>query len=414
MAPAEAKGQAMKLAVLLNKFPFNIHDGGALVSKGLARAVLDCYPNSLILVPHTFKHPFNYDHIPPHWHPQQWKAVECHTRVTLKGFISAIMEGRAYHLIRYQRSPAVSHLVTLVKNYGPQTIILDGMAGLAFLPIIRKAFPDMPIIYHAHNVEWKVWQTLCHQTKGQPVRRGALEVLYRLLRREEINTLPLATVVTGVSPVDVQYFSGISGVKTVSFLPAALWDKTPDPVPWPADENTLKLYHVGSMDWQPTRQGIELFLDRYWPYLRKKFPEIELHLAGNHMPDTLHKRKLPGLFVHGFVDSVADFIRDKHICIVPVFAGSGIKVKVIEALALGRPVITTPLGAEGLPLIPDVHVLLASSPEEFEKQLAYLQSQRNLAVEIAQKGHQVIAKTYHLANTCQKLREILKQASEIQ
>lgn len=403
----------MKLAVLLNKFPFGVHDGGALVSRGLARAALECFPNTLILSPHTFKHPFQKELIPPSWRPQQWKALPCNTHVTTIGVLKALWKGRSYHLARYQQQVTLAQLITLIKDYGPQAMLLDGMAGLAFLPAIRRAIPSLPIVYHAHNVEWLVWQTLCRQARGHPVRRMALEVLYPMLRREEINTLPLATAVTGVSPVDVQYFSGIPGVKTVPFLPAALWDRPPDPVPWPNSEGPLRLYHVGSMDWQPTRQGMELFLDRYWPFLKKKFPEIELHVAGNRMPDTLHNRKLPGLFVHGFVDNVADFIRDKHICVVPVFAGSGIKIKVVEALALGRPVLTTPMGAEGIPLTPDVPVLIASTPADFENQLARLRSQRNWGVEIAKKGHQLIAKTYILANTCQKLLEILEQTLEL-
>lgn len=104
---------------------------------------------------------------------------------------------------------------------------------------------------------------------------------------------------------------------------------------------------LGALDWFPNQQGLLWFIDSVWPDVKAKVPEASLHIAGRNASTTLANKIASACDYYGEVDDTRKFISDKSICIVPLFAGSGLKIKIIEALAAGKVVVTTPIGAEG-------------------------------------------------------------------
>jgi glycosyltransferase involved in cell wall biosynthesis len=124
------------------------------------------------------------------------------------------------------------------------------------------------------------------------------------------------------------------------------------------------------MDWRPNLEAIQWWLQNVYPLCKKEMPQIELHLAGKHMPkDIFDMADNRTLFAYNKIVTVKEFMADKQIMIVPLLSGGGMRVKIIEGLAAGRVVISTSIGAEGIAAIAEKEILIANTPQEFIAQL---------------------------------------------
>ena len=119
------------------------------------------------------------------------------------------------------------------------------------------------------------------------------------------------------------------------------------------------------MNGSPNIEGIEWFLDDVWPLIHEAHPDLEFTVAGHGTPDHLMQRKDANVTFVGTVPDANEFMLDHELMIVPLLSGSGIRVKIVEAMALGRVVITTSVGAEGLSVENGKHLFIADTPEEF-------------------------------------------------
>lgn len=391
----------MRVFLLLNKFPYGVEDGGAAVSRALVRDLLKLAGPTLIMAPDTPKHPFAKEKIPVSPESAGWQALPCDTRLGPGGFLKSLWEQRSYHLRRYDRPLAVAQLHKAISDFSPDVCILEGLAGMAFLPAIKHRFPSLPLIYYAHNVEWQVWQGIekglppCHPLKA------VYRWIWRSLCREEEKIWTMATLITGVSTADLQYMASRPGTSVTEPLFPGLWDSLPPLRETPLVPDTpLRLYHLGAMDWAPNREGVVYFLRAVWPEIKKAFPRSEFHLAGKNMPASWFSKKLHDVYVHGFVEDKAAFLGQMHICVAPQLSGSGIRIKVLEAMAFGKPVVALPKGAEGLPVADGTHLLVADTPGRFVNHIGSLVSDAIFRRALVAEARSVIAR-YFLSSCSQ-------------
>ena len=125
------------------------------------------------------------------------------------------------------------------------------------------------------------------------------------------------------------------------------------------------LFHIGAMNWIPNEEGIKWFLENAWTKIHKEFPELIFFLAGREMPQWLYNTKLPNVEILGEVESATDFIKSKSVMIVPLLSGSGIRIKIIEGMAMGKTIISTSIGAEGINYENNKNILIANTADEF-------------------------------------------------
>jgi polysaccharide biosynthesis protein PslH len=149
------------------------------------------------------------------------------------------------------------------------------------------------------------------------------------------------------------------------------------------------------MNWLPNLEGADWFIDKVLPMLQVKMPFISVSIAGREIPDRMMHLQKPNLHILGEVDNARDFLLNHTALIAPLFSGSGIRVKIIEAMALGIPVISTTIGAEGINCIHGKDILIANTPEEFMDCIMKLFSNPGLCRIIAQNANQLIANEHN-------------------
>jgi glycosyltransferase involved in cell wall biosynthesis len=156
------------------------------------------------------------------------------------------------------------------------------------------------------------------------------------------------------------------------------------------------LVFIGSMDWLPNEDAMRYFIDDILPILRQRIPDVHVTIVGRNPYQSLLERAQPdpALTVTGRVDDVRPYIDDAVAFIVPIRIGGGTRLKIYEAMAMEKPVISTTVGAEGLPLHDGVHLLIADDPMAFADAIVKVLSNFELANELGQKAAQLVRKNF--------------------
>jgi polysaccharide biosynthesis protein PslH len=124
------------------------------------------------------------------------------------------------------------------------------------------------------------------------------------------------------------------------------------------------LFHLGSMNWEPNIEGVNWFLENIAPALNKDLPDVKIYLAGRNMPQTLYDKHPENVVVVGEVEDAYSFMCSKQIMFIPLLSGSGMRIKLIEAMTLCKPVISTSIGAEGVEVENGKDIVIADTPDE--------------------------------------------------
>ncbi len=167
------------------------------------------------------------------------------------------------------------------------------------------------------------------------------------------------------------------------------------------------LFYIGALDWFPNQQGLEWFFENVWDEVIKNMPGLKLYIAGRNpqMWKYLKGKRLKNVEIVGEVESSREFIKSKAIMIVPLLAGSGIRVKILEAMSLGRAIISTSVGAEGIDYKDGENILIADTKEEFLKQILKCANDFEYSKKIGENAFKLVKEKYEIGMLARKLFE---------
>ncbi len=222
---------------------------------------------------------------------------------------------------------------------------------------------QVPRVLFAHNVEHMIWKRL-RQVETRRWRRALLEVEWRKMRRYEARACTRARLTVAVSEVDRAMLAARAPGARVDAIPTGVDTAyfTPDG----SREMPEALVFIGGMDWFPNEDGIMFFIEAVLPRIRHEVPGVSLTVVGRNPSCRLRTAAAKaGVRVTGTVNDVRPYAAEAAVSVVPLRVGGGTRLKIFEALAMGKAVVSTTVGAEGLPLIPGTHFLQVDDPAEF-------------------------------------------------
>ena len=310
---------------------------------------------------------------------------------------------KSLHIERFNSKNFEKKLIETLTTNSYDIVQVEYLPMAVYREVIRK-HSKARIIYRAHNIEHLIWQRITMNTKN-PVKKIYLAHLTRKLKNFEVEVLNLFDGVTTVSQTDADFFKKFGNTVPILNMPFGVDVK--DYKIKETDCEFPSLFHLGAMNWIPNEEGIKWFLDNCWNLIHQKFPELKFYLAGRKMPDWLVQLKLPNVEIVGEVSDAWDFIRSKAIMIVPLFSGSGIRVKIIEGMALGKAVISTNIGAEGIDFIPGEHLLIANTPEEFLSAIQKCIQSKDYCEGLGEKARKLIEEKHNMPQIIHRVRELL-------
>ena len=280
-------------------------------------------------------------------------------------FVTALLRSWAsplpVDLWRWRVPPLQREVRRLIDDRKIDLCVADFLAAVPNVPCDAS----VPVVYFSHNVEHMIWQRLS-LVEPQRWRRLLLEVEWRKMRRFEARACAGASLAVAVSERDRDLLAVAARSGNVTAIPTGV-DTTyfaPNGTP----EAAKTLVFSGSMDWYPNEDAILYFMAEILPRIRREMPGVTLTIVGrNPRSDLRAAAAHAGVRVTGTVADVRPYLAEGEVYVVPLRVGGGTRLKIFEALAMEKAVVSTSVGAEGLPLVSGEHFLAADDPEAFAR-----------------------------------------------
>ena len=262
---------------------------------------------------------------------------------------------------------------------------------------------DVPVLLFEHNVEYLIWQRLAH-LESNPWKRALFEMEWRKVRACEADACRRADLTIAVSDDDKERLAELgAGIRAAS-IPTGV--DTEYFKPCGAAEVPARLVFSGSMDWHPNEDAVCYFVDTILPRIRAEAPAASFTIVGRN--PSVHVRELaaqPGVIVTGTIDDVRPSIGEASVYVVPLRAGSGTRIKIFEALAMGKAVVSTTVGAEGLALESGRHFVAADTPHDFATAVIRLLRDPARRQALGDEGRALVEANYSWAMVARQFEE---------
>ena len=228
----------------------------------------------------------------------------------------------------------------------------------------------VPSVLFQHNVESEIWRRHA-LTESHPLKRVMYKIEFqKMLRYEQVMIRKFQHVIA-VSENDRELMNQWVDGSRVTVVPTGVDLQQYKPSPARESASPLVVF-VGAMDWEPNVDGVEYFCSQIWPKVLAEVPDAQFRIVGRNPDKRVQKWACNTVQVTGRVPSVVDHLRDAAAVIVPLRIGGGTRLKIYEAMATGRAVVSTTIGAEGLDVHHGEDVVLADEPERFAQAVVML------------------------------------------
>lgn len=236
------------------------------------------------------------------------------------------------------------------------------------LAIDRREQP--PRVLLVHNVESVLWERLA-DVEPHPIKKIFGKYQAHKLRRYEIAVLSQYDAVVTLSPIDAARLQELCPYAHVGAIPPGVDDELFHSLD--ISEEPYAVAFLGPLDWVPNADGARWFCREIWPKIKAHIPQARCYIVGRHPPRDLLAGSHQDVVLMGYVPEVSPIMACASVFVVPIRIGSGVRLKILHALAMGKAVVTTSVGCEGLELMDDEHLWVADTPQEFaDKVIALL------------------------------------------
>jgi glycosyltransferase involved in cell wall biosynthesis len=395
----------MKILQVCSKIPFPPKDGGSIAMNILTEGLIACGNEVKVLAVNTPKHFTKDEDIDPAYRKRtSYRSVFIDTSVKpLDAFLN-LFSSASYNISRFYSKDFEHALIEILGKAEFDIVHLETLWVAPYVDIIRK-HSKAKIVLRSQNVEYSVWERVA-AASSNPLKRMYLGMLARRLKKYELDMLNRYDAIAPITEIDGNSFkrSGCKipminvpfGLNASEYEVAPLNDKT-------------TLFHIGAMDWIPNIYAIEWLLENVWDEVARKHPALELHLAGRNMPKSMKGADKKNVTLAGEVKDAKAFMRGHSIMVAPLFSGGGMRIKIIEAMAMGKVVISTKIGVEGISAEHGKHVLLAEDPQQFIALIDKCVTDKEYCKMIGSNARKLVEEKYDNRMICEGLSAFYHQ-----
>lgn len=392
-----------RIMILTNRVPYPLNDGGNMATSAMVNGYKENGWDVFLLSMNTSRHKVDEQVLSNIYQDIHFKTVNVDNAVKpLATLSNYLFSKEANHVARFKNDDYSKVLKEAILEFKPDVIQVESIYLSTYLPIIRTLTSARTIL-RLHNIEHQIWSRLANEAK-QILKKEYLKNLTKRIKQFELKSWNEYDLLLPITEVDAYAAAEHVNAEKLYTIPFGI----------DVDENeNIEVakqrwvgYHIGAMDWQPNKDGIQWFLKEAIPEILQNIPEFQFYFAGRNMPDDIIVNNIA---VHnlGEVPDASKFIKDKKILIVPIHSGGGIRVKVLEAMAAGKVVISTDVGIQGIDAVPDTHYLRANTATDFMLAISWCLSNKKQSEEIAQNAKQLVLKQYNQQHIAKKLSSVV-------
>ncbi len=355
----------MRVLLLCNKLPYPPKEGAPMAMNMIIEGLLNHGHHVKVLAINTNKYHTNLDEIPSEYKKKTHiETTDLNLTLNFFGAFYCFIIGKSYHIQRFISKKFARKLMEILKNQEFDIVQFETLSLTSYLPLIRK-YSQAKVLLRSHNIEHLIWNRLSKLTSN-PLKKFYLSHLSKTLRKYEITVLPQFDGIICISTVDAEFYKKESAGK-FPIIVATYGVDLNQYTSTPHTNKQVSLCFIGAMNWRPNIHGIKWFLSTVWPIIEREFPTLKFVIASKIKPKWLTENKSSQINLIGDVKNSIDFITSNAIMVVPLFAGSGIRIKIIEAMVLRKTVVSTSIGAEGINYEDQKNIVIADTSDDFIK-----------------------------------------------
>lgn len=388
----------IKVLHFSNKPAFPIVDGGCVAISSVLKSLLS---SESLKVFHfslsTHKHPFDVSNYPETWCSRMEMDTQfINTKTDILGALIHLFKNKSYNISRFYDKKVAAKIEGIIIEQKIDVVFCESIYTLPYLETFQKQ--NVKIILRAHNIEHQIWQQLGDQSSF-PLKRWYYNKLSKQLKRYELNQLKKLDGIIAISEEDALFFQQFEPKVCVTAIPTAV--KTNFPAP---NYKLNDFYFLGAMDWRPNKEGVDWLLNDVMP---DGIKGSSLSIAGKSL--SKNEIKHPSVNCEGEVKNALNFIQSHGICLIPMLSGSGIKIKLLENLAMGKPIITTSEGVRGVDVTHDKEVIIADDPQSFREAMYTLNMESGKRKELGQAGKKFVIDNFGEQKITRRLIAFIKE-----
>ena len=391
----------MRVLYISNKPIFPTIDGGCVAMENFLNCLLHANLKVKHLYIETDKHPFIKDAYPADI-SEKITPEGCfiNTEVRVSKAIPSLFKKGSYNIDRFYDRTMEQLIVKTLKSEQFDCIILESLFLTPYTASIKKNTKSK-LFVRTHNVESLLWKSFAENTRFG-LKKKYLEKLAKDLHSHEILTLNNVDGILGISEDDLVAFKQLGVQTPFVHIPVAI------SVDKEQSENGNMLFHLGAMNWQPNIEAVEELIELF-KELRETNRDLELHIGGSKSKEVVKEDRANGVYVDGFIEDLNEFAHTNGILVSPIRSGSGIRIKILEMMAIGIPVITTTLGALGIDHEEAKCLITANTKEELLKACQQLIDNKDDRVALGKRAMAYIRKNHDIELISKDILEFIER-----
>lgn len=396
---------SLRVLHIMNRVPWPVKDGGTLACYNLLKGLNDAGCEVTLAAMNTSKHFVKTGSLPDKFK----RLAKIHTsfvdnKVKPLAALLNLFGKDSYHISRFITKDFEALLGDILAASTFDLVIFDNLFTAPYVDFIRSK-TNAKLLLRQHNVEHKIWTTLADHT-GNPVKKAYIRLLASRLEAFEKQSLNKFDGIIALTKQDKAGFEQMGCTKPIHVSPVGIEISNAvmknKPLP-------RSVFHLGAMDWQPNQQAMKWFLDLVWPKVSANNSNAVFYMAGKKMPQEFYRYESRNVKVVGEVEDATSFMQHNQVMVVPLFAGSGIRVKILEGMALGKAIVTTSLGVQGIEHDPGKNILVADTPDEFCQSVELLLNNAVLCETIGAEARKLAEREYDNKRLVEKLLLFYKE-----
>jgi len=352
----------LKILILTHRVPFPQNGGYAIVVCNTIKGLIALGHEVSLVALNAQKYNSSYYEKDELEDKINYTSFKININVSMVDAAVNLFRKKSNNVDRYYDAEFEKLLIRELKQTAYDIIQFEGLFVTPYLASIRKV-SKAKLIYRSHNIEHQVYERLAYQ-KSDLLKRGYLRMVARRIKDYELQQLNKFDAIAVFTAEDKKTILSYGTAIPVEIFPVGIdltryrpdFSKTEFP----------SLFFLGSLDWLPNREGIEWFIDNFYKDLTEGDLRVKFYVAGHNIPERFDDYEVMGkIFIQGEVDDAFEFVNSKAIMIVPLLSSGGMRVKIVEGMAMQKCIISTALGAEGINFTNGTNIMIANDQDEF-------------------------------------------------
>ncbi len=389
----------LKILQICPKPPYPAVDGGSIAMNNITQGLLALGHQVKVLAISTFKYPADEtlrteEYVARTAFETQYVDIGIHLPDVLRSLFSA----QPYNVSRFYDKAFEDRIIETVRNESFDVVHFEQLSTVPYLRAVRNHCPA-PAVFREHNIEHHIWQAILAAERNQ-LKKAYTGMMTERLRRYEIESFNRFDAIAAITGDDAEQLVNLGCRTPIEVIPFGIdlhAVRSEVKTEFPA------VFHLGAMDWTPNQEAVGLLLDEIWPRVIQRHPELRLYLAGRAMPTWLRALEAKNVTVVGEVSNAYDFMKSKAVMVVPLQSGSGMRIKMVEGMALGKTIVSTRLAAQGIDCTHEKNILFAETPEEFVHWIDKVVSDKSLFDKVGRQARMLVKEKYDNRRIAEKL-----------